>query len=72
MLGKSGSPLPSPRFISNVIHSPSTNRRTDEHTTVMVMAFGQFMSHDIASTPMMDGKLCFTYNYSKICAKDHL
>lgn len=50
-----GEPLPSPRLISNVLHRSTDGKRTDDVTTVMVMAFGQFLSHDVASTPMTDG-----------------
>lgn len=52
--GVTGDPLPSPRKISNEIHISPGNKLKDSQTTVLVMAFGQFMSHDIASTPPTD------------------
>ncbi|KAL4216725.1 hypothetical protein ACF0H5_024448 [Mactra antiquata] len=46
-----GSMLPSPRTISNMIHRPIGRRQDDLNATVMTMSFGQFLSHDIVSTP---------------------
>ncbi|KAL4216726.1 heme binding [Mactra antiquata] len=56
MYGVDGAPLPSPRTVSNIIHQPVRgDKQIDSNTTVMVMAFGQFLSHDIVSTPTSDG-----------------
>ncbi|XP_052817904.1 peroxidase-like [Mya arenaria] len=47
--------LPSPRLVSNTVHRARTDRRTDNTSTIMVMAFGQFLSHDLSITPEMKG-----------------
>ncbi|KAL4219008.1 hypothetical protein ACF0H5_021592 [Mactra antiquata] len=51
MYSVDGTMLPSPRTISNIVHRPTVPRKQDINSTVMVMAFGQFLSHDIVSTP---------------------
>ena len=56
-LGVDGFPLPSPRLISNHLHRPGAQNRTDTQATVMVMAFGQFFDHDLMFTPMTKGTL---------------
>lgn len=51
--GKDGSPLPSPRQISNkLFRAPRECTETDHARTLMVMAWGQFIDHDIVATPM--------------------
>eukprot|EP00105_Crassostrea_gigas_P010961 XP_011426438.1 PREDICTED: eosinophil peroxidase isoform X2 [Crassostrea gigas] len=54
--GKDGSPLPSPRQISNkLFRAPRECTETDHARTLMVMAWGQFIDHDLAHTPTMKG-----------------
>lgn len=52
--GHNGTTLPNPRFISNVVFKTKGNRRTDVQTTILVMAFGQFLSHDLSLTPVYE------------------
>ncbi|XP_069139876.1 chorion peroxidase-like isoform X2 [Argopecten irradians] len=49
---ENGSLLPSPRLISNTLHSSSTSWKSPSFT-IMYMSFGQFLDHDITSTPSM-------------------
>ncbi|GFN88608.1 chorion peroxidase [Plakobranchus ocellatus] len=53
-----GTPLPSPRLISRIIHDPE-NR--PERRPVMSMQWGQFLDHDITSTPVNpdEEKCCY-------------
>ncbi|XP_034310733.2 eosinophil peroxidase [Magallana gigas] len=51
-----GSPLPSPRLISNnLFRAPGDCTETDHARTLMVMAWGQFIDHDIVATPVTQG-----------------
>lgn len=53
---KNGSPLPSPRLISNnLFRAPGDCTETDHARTLMVMAWGQFIDHDLTHTPTMKG-----------------
>lgn len=49
-----GSQLASARRISTQIHRPSYV--TEQHFTVMLAVFGQFLDHDITSTALNQGK----------------
>ena len=54
--GKDGSPLPSPRKISNTLfRAPGNCSGTDYTRSLMVMAWGQFIDHDIVATPATQG-----------------
>ncbi|XP_046379040.2 peroxidasin homolog pxn-1-like [Haliotis rufescens] len=50
----SGAPnlLPSPRTVSTTVHIPSTDADLSANFTVMLMQWGQFLDHDITSTPV--------------------
>ena len=45
--------LPSPRAVSNAIHTAS--EADTKQFTMMVMQWGQFVDHDITSTPQSRG-----------------
>ncbi|KAK3589591.1 hypothetical protein CHS0354_043052 [Potamilus streckersoni] len=55
--GVYGTPLPSPRLISNVIHAAGKKAILDSEHTVMEMQWGQFLDHDIVQTPVLKGKM---------------
>lgn len=56
-----GSPLPSPRLISNnLFRAPGDCTETDHARTLMVMAWGQFIDHDIVATPVTQGDVLVT------------
>ncbi|XP_028027075.1 uncharacterized protein LOC114240650 [Bombyx mandarina] len=48
-----GTPLPSPRVISTVIHPDISNLHT--RYTLMVMQFAQFLDHELTMTPIHKG-----------------
>ncbi|CAG9786115.1 unnamed protein product [Diatraea saccharalis] len=48
-----GTPLPSPRIISTVIHPDISNLHT--RYTLMVMQFAQFVDHELTMTPIHKG-----------------
>ncbi|XP_062582790.1 thyroid peroxidase-like [Saccostrea cucullata] len=51
-----GSPLPSTRLVSNKLFRGNGNcTETDYTQTLMVMVWGQFIDHDIVSTPVTQG-----------------
>ncbi|XP_061187680.1 thyroid peroxidase-like [Saccostrea echinata] len=53
---KDGSPLPSTRLVSNKLFRVAGNcTETDYTQTLMVMVWGQFIDHDIVSTPVTQG-----------------
>ena len=45
----SNGPLPNPRIISGIVHRDET--KNTHQFTMMVMQWGQFLDHDITSTP---------------------
>lgn len=54
--GKNGQPLPSTRLISNKLFRAAGDcTETDFTQTLMVMVWGQFIDHDIVSTPVTEG-----------------
>jgi peroxidase len=48
--GVNPSTLPSPRFVSSVVHGVQESG-TQPQVSVMLMQFGQFLDHDITLTP---------------------
>ncbi|XP_052759385.1 uncharacterized protein LOC113522388 [Galleria mellonella] len=48
-----GTPLPSPRIVSTVIHPDISNLHT--RYTLMVMQFAQFLDHELTMTPIHKG-----------------
>ncbi|XP_041370236.1 peroxidasin-like isoform X2 [Gigantopelta aegis] len=53
--GRNGGVLPSPRFVSSMLHASRQPIPDDEFVTHMVMQWGQFLDHDITSTPVHRG-----------------
>lgn len=49
-----GTPLPSPRLVSTMIHADISNLHT--RYSLMVMQFAQFLDHDLTFTPVHRGK----------------
>ena len=49
-----GTPLPSPRVVSTVIHPDISNLHT--RYTLMMMQFAQFLDHELTKTPIHKGK----------------
>nr|KAG5687891.1 hypothetical protein BaRGS_027214 [Batillaria attramentaria] len=56
ILGRNGGPLTSARDISNMLHPTGPNGQMTS-LTHMVMQWGQFIDHDLTSTPVQTGKL---------------
>lgn len=54
-IGRAGYPLPSPRMISNIIHKSGHCSLPSRRFTVLAMQFGQFIEHDVISTPIQRG-----------------
>ena len=54
----SNGPLPNPRVVSRLIHRD--NAKDTHQFTMMVMQWGQFIDHDVTSTPVT--RLIVTYN----------
>ena len=54
--GTGGSPLPSPRAISNCIHKAGSRMKFHDRYSSMIIAFGQFFAHDVALTGMASSK----------------
>ncbi|KAK3762861.1 hypothetical protein RRG08_051014 [Elysia crispata] len=54
-----GSALPSPRLISRIVHDPDDR---PERRPVMNMQWGQFLDHDITSTPINPSKETCCYD----------
>ncbi|XP_060078550.1 peroxidase-like [Ylistrum balloti] len=52
---KAGKVLPSARLVSNIMHKAGECSLASKHFTVMIMQFGQFIEHDVISTPMISG-----------------
>ena len=52
-LGATGTPLPSPRIVSTVIHPDISNLHS--RYTLMTMQYGQFLDHDLTMTPIHKG-----------------
>ncbi|XP_076104054.1 peroxidase-like protein isoform X1 [Mytilus galloprovincialis] len=50
-----GGYLPSPRIVSNVMHKSDCCPQFSDRLAVAVMQFGQFIEHDVISTPMITG-----------------
>lgn len=50
-----GHPLPSARRVSNVVHDSNNQVQVSAHFTPYLTHFGQFLDHDITSTPVMTG-----------------
>ncbi|XP_021373766.1 chorion peroxidase-like [Mizuhopecten yessoensis] len=48
--------LPSARVVSNVLFVNTSSQRTDSEMSLMVMAWGQFLDHDITLTPTAAGE----------------
>jgi hypothetical protein len=61
----SGNALPSPRRVSSSVHQESSAETP--MLTMMVMQWGQFISHDVTFTPMSRG---FNKSMIKCCSKE--
>ena len=56
-MGEDGNNLPSAREISNrLFRAPGDATEADQTQSLMVMAWGQFIDHDLAATPVTQGK----------------
>jgi hypothetical protein len=64
-LAQSGKPLPSPRAISAMVHRESSDDTPP--FTMMVMQWGQYLDHDLTSTPQSRG---FNNSIIKCCSSD--
>ncbi|XP_063399289.1 peroxidase-like protein isoform X2 [Mytilus trossulus] len=53
ILSVTGDPLPSPRLISNNVHGSGVNHPRSQKYTVALTHFGQFIDHDVISTPIL-------------------
>lgn len=59
--GKKGDKFPSTRLISNkLFRAPGDCTETDPARTLMVMAWGQFIDHDLAFTPVTQVSITIT------------
>nr|UYM80454.1 mantle peroxidase-like protein [Terebratalia transversa] len=56
--GKDGTDLPLPREVSSLVHTAANRNDVFHHLTNLVMLFGQFLSHDISSTPASPDVCC--------------
>ncbi|XP_078321658.1 salivary peroxidase/catechol oxidase-like [Crassostrea virginica] len=55
-MGEDGNKLPSAREISNrLFRAPGDATEADQTQSLMVMAWGQFVDHDLAATPVTQG-----------------
>lgn len=62
-MGVDGNELPSAREISNrLFRAPGDATEADQTQSLMVMAWGQFIDHDLAATPVTQGKMFFFKN----------
>ena len=61
----SNGPLPNPRLISTMVHKDESHD-TDQFT-MMVMQWGQFIDHDLTSTPQTRG---FNETILQCCGED--
>lgn len=50
-----GKPLPSPRYVSNAVFDGGESPPRSKIFNVALTHFGQFVDHDIISTPTMNG-----------------
>ena len=64
-VAQSGNPLPSPRAISTMVHRESSDDTPP--FTMMVMQWGQYLDHDLTSTPQTRG---FNNSIVKCCSPD--
>lgn len=62
-----GGPLPSPRTISNVIHKSGHCSLPSRRLTVLAMQFGQFIEHDVISTPLQRGMFHYSLKSKRVC-----
>ncbi|XP_046580898.1 peroxidasin-like [Haliotis rubra] len=53
--GRDGSPLPNPRLVSHTLHASDENVPDSPSMSHIVMQWGQFVDHDITSTPIHTG-----------------
>ncbi|VDI22803.1 Hypothetical predicted protein [Mytilus galloprovincialis] len=53
--GKYGTKLPEPRVISNMLFKPQKSTKLSQDLTILHMAWGQFMIHDVIKTPISKG-----------------
>ena len=64
-VSRSGKPLPNPRSISTRVHQESRDETVQ--FTMMVMQWGQFIDHDMTSTPQTRG---FNRSLIRCCSED--
>ena len=64
-VSRSGKPLPNPRSISTKVHKESKDETVQ--FTMMVMQWGQFIDHDLTSTPQTRG---FNHSLIRCCSED--
>ncbi|XP_052080311.1 myeloperoxidase-like isoform X1 [Mytilus californianus] len=53
--GKYDTKLPEPRVISNMLFRPQKSTKLSQDLTILHMAWGQFMIHDVIKTPITKG-----------------
>ncbi|KAL5017891.1 hypothetical protein ScPMuIL_003613 [Solemya velum] len=63
-LSVSENALPSPRQVSNIVHSPSNRTRYNDKLSLMVMQWGQFLSHEIILTSLVPGTSSISAGHS--------